>query len=110
MSLSTLFGKKLKEIRESRKQTQQQFAEVVGLEPTTIGLIETVKRTISFKTLERIASKLDVSYYELFDFEQNKTDEQLIKSIEKELNKFESKYLKLILNILKLFADFVLNK
>ena len=48
MSLSTLFGKKLKEIRESRKQTQQQFAEVVGLEPTTIGLIETGKRTISF--------------------------------------------------------------
>ena len=40
MSLSTLFGKKLKEIRESRKQTQQQFAEVVGLEPTTIGLIQ----------------------------------------------------------------------
>lgn len=106
MSLSILFGKKIKEIRESRRETQQQFAEVVGLEPTTIGLIETGKRTISFKTLERIATRLGVGYYELFDFDIENNHPQLIRSIEKELNKFDNKTLKLILSILKLITEF----
>lgn len=106
MSLSVLFGKKIKKIRESRKETQQQFAEIVGLEPTTIGLIETGKRTISFKTLERIATRLGIEYYELFDFDIDNNHPKLVKSIEKELNKFDNKTLKLILNIMKLIVEF----
>lgn len=105
MSLSILFGKKLKEIRENRKQTQQEFAEIVGLEPTTIGLIETGRRTISFKALERIATRLNISYYELFDFEEQVDNKQIIKSITKELNKLDKKFLKLIYAIIKLVVN-----
>lgn len=105
MGLNYQFGKKLKEIRKNKNMTQQQFAELVELEPTTIGLIETGKRSISFKTLERLATKLNIPYFEFFYFGYDNNNSLLIKSITNELNKLDNKSLKLILAIMKLITS-----
>ncbi len=106
MELNYQFGKKLKEIRKSKNMTQQQFAELVELEPTTIGLIETGKRAISFKTLERLATKLNIPYFEFFYFGyDDNNNSHLIKSITNELNKLDNKSLKLTLAIMKLITS-----
>lgn len=89
MRLNILFGKKLKELRESRGYTQHEFAELCELHPTTIGMIEIGKRVPSFSRIELFAEKLGVSYSTLFDYSANletttplKLKEQLIHEIE----------------------------
>lgn len=69
MSLTVLFGKKLKEIRKSKNMTQQDLAELCDLHPTSIGMIEAGKRTPSFATVELLAHKLNVEYVDFFDYD-----------------------------------------
>ncbi len=69
MSLTILFGKKLKEIRKSKNMTQQDLAELCDLHPTSIGMIEAGKRTPSFATVELLANKLGIEYVDFFDYD-----------------------------------------
>lgn len=70
MKLSELFGKKVKQIRESRGLTQQKLAELCGMQTPSIGMIEIGKRSASFATVELLADKLNVDYKDLFNFDE----------------------------------------
>lgn len=91
MTLKELFGKRLKQIRESKGLTQQSLAELCDMQTNSIGLIETGQRAVSFATLEILADKLDVHYSELFDFtpEQDFTKEKLIEDLTREVSIFD---------------------
>ena len=62
MTLKQLFGKRLKAIRESRGLTQQELAELVNLQPNSIGQIEIGNKAVSFSTIEIFANKLNLNY------------------------------------------------
>jgi transcriptional regulator with XRE-family HTH domain len=68
LSLRRQFGIRLKAIRLKRKLTQEQFAELVGISVDFLSLIERGINAPSFEVLERMADKLDLQVWELFDF------------------------------------------
>ena len=62
-----VFGKRIKELRERKKLTQEKLA-------------------ASFENLEKLANALDVTMADLFNFGHLKTKEELIKEINTELS------------------------
>mgnify|MGYP000148043267 FL=1 len=81
-----VFGKRIKELRERKKLTQERLAEKVGLDLQTISRIETGYYFTSFENLEKLANALDVTMSDLFNFGHLKTKEELIKEINTELS------------------------
>lgn len=80
-----VFGKRIKELRERKKLTQEKLAEKVGLDLQTISRIETGYYFTSFENLEKLAEALDVTIADLFNFGHVKPKEELIKEIDTEL-------------------------
>ena len=81
-----VFGKRIKELRERKKLTQEKLAEKAGLDLQTISRIETGYYFTSFENLEKLANALDVTMADLFNFGHLKTKEELIKEINTELS------------------------
>lgn len=71
------FGKRLKELREARKLTQEQLAELVGLEYQTISRIETGYYFTNFENLQNIANALNIEIKDLFEFEHMQRGDDL---------------------------------
>ncbi|OGK19957.1 hypothetical protein A3C23_04625 [Candidatus Roizmanbacteria bacterium RIFCSPHIGHO2_02_FULL_37_13b] len=61
-------GKRIKRMRKKAELTQEQLAERVNVSTTHIGLVETGKRRISLKTLQKIASTLKIKTRDLLPF------------------------------------------
>lgn len=60
------FGRKLQRARKKSSITQEKLADATRLSTTFIGLIETGRRRPSIKTLQKIASALNINIKELF--------------------------------------------
>ena len=87
MDVKFLFGKRLKSIRKSRGITQEHLAELLGLNPKSIYAIESGLKFVSTNTLNKIPEVLQVSFAELFTFDNDELPvKDLYKSICCELN------------------------
>jgi len=62
------FGKRLREIREQRRMTQERFAETLDISVDFLSLIERGRNAPSFQTLDKIARRLRMSVADLFTF------------------------------------------
>ncbi len=58
---SRMIGKRIRFYRESRKWTQEEFAEKVGLSLTYVGMVERGDKIPKLETFIRIANVLQVS-------------------------------------------------
>lgn len=67
--LCVKFGNKLKYYRLIRGYTQEKLAEKLGIDAHYISDIECGLRNITFKTLHRLVSALDVEPYKFFNFD-----------------------------------------
>lgn len=56
-----MLGDKIKKLRTKNQLTQKQLAEKLGLAQSTIGMIESGKRDVSFEILIKIADLFNVS-------------------------------------------------
>lgn len=61
-----IFGKRLREVRKSKKLTQQQIADEIGVNRGSYSNWEKGKREPSFENLVKLADLLDVSLDWLF--------------------------------------------
>ena len=95
------FAKNLKLLRRSRKMTQEQLAELVNVDFRYISLIENAKSFPSCDLIEKLSSALNVSYKELFDFEEDVTRENLEKDLTKILRTLNSQNLKILYTVAK---------
>ena len=59
-------GKRIKELREKRKFTQEELAEKSGLNRTFLIHVEKGRRNVSVKSLEKIFAGLEVSFGKFF--------------------------------------------
>lgn len=59
------FGRRIAEVRKSKRVTQSELAERVNMSVVTIAYIETGKRWVRLSTLDKIAKSLGVSISEL---------------------------------------------
>lgn len=107
MDIKILFGQKLKKLRTERGITQEKLAEMIGIEPGTIGMIEIGKRATSFKTLQKIVETLDINYSELFDIGEANTPNALQSLILKETENLNTKTLKYFLKSIKELKEFL---
>ena len=61
------FGAKIRSLRESSGYSQEQFADIAGLDRTYISSVERGKRNVSLRNIIRLAEALSVHPRELFD-------------------------------------------
>ena len=78
------FGNRLRELRNSKRMTQQQLADRLGLTKSVISAYETSMRYPSYDVLIHIASIFKVSTDYLLGMEQNRTIDISGLSIENE--------------------------
>ena len=70
MNLKHSLGKRIQEIRKSKRLTQEQFAELIGMDPKNVSKIENGKNYPTAENLNAIANALGVDVYELFVFNE----------------------------------------
>ncbi|MBQ8669511.1 helix-turn-helix transcriptional regulator [bacterium] len=89
MTLKQNLGQKIQKLRKTRKITQEQLAEKVGIDPKSISRIELGSNYPTPETLSAVASALNVEVYELFVFNNisyDKMKEEIINALDSEKN------------------------
>ncbi len=68
MDIKLLVGKRVRELRNSIGISQEELADLAGLDRTYITSVECGKRNISIVNIEKLAKALKVSLAEFFTF------------------------------------------
>lgn len=99
MDIKKAFGEKVKRLRNKRKLTQEQLAEIIEMSPKNLSKIEVGASFVSSETLEKLLVALNVTAEELFANDYIKTQNELvndiyckIESIKKNQQKLEITY------------------
>ncbi len=79
-------GLRIRELRLARKIKQGQFADLLNMERSNFTRIESGKQRPNDENLYKIASILNVEIKDLFDFEHNKPNKDLMSEIIAKLN------------------------
>ena len=77
MNIKKLLGKRIQEIRKYKKITQEQLAELIGVDTSSISHIENGKYYPTAENLDKILEKLDIRPHEIFAFESYASSEDL---------------------------------
>ena len=89
MTLKQDFGQRIQKLRKDKKITQEQLAEMVGIDPKNISRIEKGNNYPTAENLTSIAKALHVDIYELFVFNSiplEQMKEEIINSLNSEKN------------------------
>jgi transcriptional regulator with XRE-family HTH domain len=72
-------GSRIREARKAKGLTQEQLAELTGLDRVAVGYLEQGRRAPRLKTLHTLADKLDVdvSYFTTTDHDHKRDHDQL---------------------------------
>ena len=62
------FGHKVKEFRKLSGLSQEKFAELIEVSPTTVTAIERGRNFVTYATLKNICEVLNIEPKQLFDF------------------------------------------
>lgn len=98
--LKELLGRRIRELRNSRKLTQEKLSELIGIEGSSVSKLERGHFYPTAKHLEKIAAILDVEPYRLFMFSHHKSKEELLNDIAKLLESAKEEKLRLAYKVL----------
>ena len=98
--LKKLLGKRIREIRTSKKLTQEDLSELTDIGTSSISKIESGHFHPTDENLERIAKALNVEPYKLYMYNHHKNTEQLLGEINTMLQNATQSEIKLIYRIL----------
>lgn len=84
--IKILLGKRIKELRKNLNFSQEQLAELIGIEPNNLSRIENGKNYPTAENLSKIANALSVSPEKLFAFNHHKNYEEIKKELIESLN------------------------
>lgn len=68
MDIKILVGKRVKELRNKLEVSQEELADLAGLDRTYITSVESGRRNISIVNIEKLANALKVTLKEFFNF------------------------------------------
>lgn len=68
MDIKLLVGKRVKELRNNLGISQEELAELAGLDRTYVTSVECGKRNISIVNIEKLAKALNVTIKDFFNF------------------------------------------
>ena len=103
--LKKLLGKRIKEIRTSKKMTQEYLSELTGIGTPSISKIEIGMYHPTDENLEKIAHALEVEPYKLYMFNHHKDPKELKNEIISMLDKATDDEIKLAYRILNGFLN-----
>lgn len=95
------FAENLRKIRKSRKLTQEQLAEMVGVDFRYISFIENARSFPSCELIEKFSDVLKVDYVDLFSFDENLTRQHYEMQLFEIVKLLDDKNLKTLLKIAK---------
>lgn len=78
-------GKKIQKFRKNKKLTQENLAELIGIEVPSLSNIETGKYAPSIDTLQKLSEVLEVKPWEFYYFEELSDSEmknEIIKALD----------------------------
>lgn len=104
-TLKEKLGKRIQEIRKSKKLIQEKLAEMIGIDTPNLSNIERGKRFVSSDTLEKIIKSLNVKEKDLFDFEHVKSKNELINSINNILNESDIKEIEYFYRMINIYKE-----
>ena len=104
-TLDKSIGARLRYFRSNAGYTQEQLAELVNCEISTIGHCENDKSRISLTMLSKIAEVLNVELYKFFTTRETETDTKTIESITALLKQADRTQLGLIYNTISNILD-----
>ena len=81
LDIKKQLGTKIKQIRQQKGFSQEQFAEKIGIAPTTLCGIELGKNFFTADTLEKIIEILDITPQDLFKINHLQPQEDLVEEI-----------------------------
>ena len=93
MNIKVKLGDKLKQLRKQRKLTQEQLAELVSVDFRHISYLENGKSFPSSELIERLCKTLNVTYSELFSFDETISRAELLEKISNIIKSFDDKKL-----------------
>lgn len=96
MHLKNQLGVRLKELRKLNKLSQEQLAEIVGVDPKHISFLENGKNFPSANLLMNLVKALKIEIKELFSFEHQMNRDQIIENLNSLIEKMDDKKLKFI--------------
>jgi transcriptional regulator with XRE-family HTH domain len=96
-----IIGSRIREIRKSKKMTQEKLAELSGVEPSNISHIERAATKLSLPTLVNIANALEVTLDELIYDNLKKSAHVSAKLIDELLFDCSADELKAIAEVIK---------
>ena len=100
-NIKKLIGQRIKEIRTSKKITQQQLAEMINIDQRSLSAIE-CGNNFPTKNLLKIANPLGVELKEIFDYEHiSLSEDEKIKEISTNLKKLSAHDLNIVYKLVK---------
>lgn len=81
MDLKQKIGKRIKELRKSRKLSQERLSELADIAQNSLSNIETGDNFFTAETLEKLAKALEIEPQELFNFGHLKSNEKMLGEI-----------------------------
>ena len=103
--IKKLLGKRIREIRISRKMTQEKLSELTDIGTSSISKIESGHFHPTDENFEKIAKALNIEPYKLYMFEHQKNTKDLKIELIDILNKTTEQELRLIYKIIKSIID-----
>ena len=80
-ALKEKLGKRIRELRKGCGLTQEQMAEIIGMEPPNISKMENGLHFPRLENIEKMLKIFNIEMRELFDFEHFQPKQKLIKQI-----------------------------
>lgn len=68
MDIKILIGKRVKELRSKLGKSQEELADLAGLDRTYITSVECGRRNISIVNIEKLSNALGITLRDFFDF------------------------------------------
>ncbi len=78
--LKYLFGKRVKQIRKDRKLTQEQLAELIGMDTHHLCKMENGSHFPKVKNITKMVSALNINIKDLFTFDEYATEADILKN------------------------------
>lgn len=100
------FGARIKELREEQNLTQENLAELIGVEYQTINRIENGVYFTNYTNLEKFAKAFNIPIEELFNYSHIKKKPKLIKEINEFLDKSTPKELEFIYKFIRALGQY----
>ena len=97
--LKKALGRQIQKIRKQKKYTQEQLAELIGIEVPSLSNIETGKYAPSIENLQKLSEVLQVRPWEFYYFE-NLTEDEMKNELKQALDR-NPKLVKIIYSFYK---------